>query len=127
MAYPSSHGSKIITWLLPCVCFLFLPFCLNAQCSNWTLSATNIKPSECVANGSFSVALAGTDLANLTNIQYSIPLTQGGFSVLANSSPHFSNIPPGTFTVKVDATCNSANVSKTTTVTIGGSYAPPTL
>lgn len=108
------------------VSFLVTPD-VTAQCNNWSVAIVNVQPSECIANGSFSVQLSGSDLANLSNIKYSIPLTQSGFSVQPNTSPDFANIPAGTFTVKVDANCGGGSVSKTTTVTVGGNYVSPGL
>lgn len=111
--------------------FVFLLFSIPgdcaAQCSSWTAAGINVKPSECIANGSFSIQLSGTDVPNLSNIKYSIPLTPGGFSVQPNSSPDFANIPAGTYTVKVEAICNSGNVSRTTQITVAGTYVSPAL
>ncbi len=80
-----------------------------------------------MANGSFSIQLSGSDVANLSNIKYSIPLTPLGFSVQPNSSPDFANIPAGTYTVKVEAHCGTGTTSKNTTVTVGGAYIQPAM
>jgi gliding motility-associated-like protein len=106
---------------------LFLSQNALSQCNNWNIVANNINPSYCIANGSFFIQLSGTDVPNLSNIKYSIPLTSLGFSVQPNSSPNFANIPAGTYTVKADANCSSGTISKTTTVVVGGSYTTPSL
>lgn len=100
---------------------------LSAQCSNWTAAAQLTTASICAANGSFSVSLSGPDVAGLSNIQYGIPLTASGFTVPLNNSPNFSAIPPGTYLVSIVANCGSGMVGKTCSITVPGTYTPPTL
>lgn len=99
----------------------------SAQCTDWNIAATNILQSNCQASGSFTINVMGNDAGNLTNLMYSIPPNPTGFTVIANNSPNFVNIPAGTYPVKVDAICNGSNVSKTTNVIISGSYLAPVL
>ncbi len=116
----------------PLFCLLFLlgnifPAISIAQCDNWKISPTLITTSLCAANGGFNVVLSGADASNVTNLQYGIPITPGGFSVPLNNAATFSNIPPGTYTVSAIGKCNGQEVGKNTTVTIPGSYIQPTL
>ncbi|PZF70897.1 T9SS type B sorting domain-containing protein [Taibaiella soli] len=95
-----------------------------AQCNNWSISAQAVTPSTCSSSGTFSVTLSGADVANLTNVQYGIPLTNG-FSVALNNSPNFSSIPPGTYPVNVVADCGGVQITKSTTVVVPGNYQLP--
>ncbi|XZF16371.1 gliding motility-associated C-terminal domain-containing protein [Chitinophagaceae bacterium MMS25-I14] len=114
-----------ILFLLIYVTF-FKPTHCAAQCNDWTISASLLAGSSCAANGSFSVSLSGTDVPNLTNIKYGIPLTAGGFSVPLNNSSVFNNIPPGTYEVSAVADCGGNSVGRSTHITIPGNYIAPT-
>ncbi len=108
------------------VCWIILSnINAHAQCNNWRPVATVITGANCTANGRFSVALTGPDAANLTNIQYGIPLTGSGFSVPLNNSALFTGIPPSTFTVSVVAQCGGTLVGKNTSISMPGSYTIP--
>jgi gliding motility-associated-like protein len=96
-----------------------------AQCSSWSASATLTAASSCAANGAFTVSLSGSDVANLSNIQYGIPLAPNGFALPLNSSPNFNNIPPGTYQVSVVADCGGVPVGRNTTIVVPGAYTPP--
>jgi len=104
---------------------LITPARISAQCYNWGASATLTAASFCAANGTFTVSLSGPDVANLTNIQYGIPIAPNGFSVPLNSSPNFTGIPPGTYQVSVVAACGGSPVGRNTTITVPGSYIAP--
>lgn len=111
----------------PILLFVFCAFIGSkgvAQCNNWSISAQLVTASTCASNGTFAVTLSGPDVANLTNIQYGIPITNG-YSVALNNSPNFSSIPPGTFTVSAVANCGGTQVGRNTTITVPGNYQPP--
>jgi|GEM_PF-1535177 len=98
-----------------------------AQCNDWSISAQVVSSSTCAANGSIQVTASGPDAANLTNIQYGIPLGNNGFSIPLNNSASLVSIPQGAYSVSAVATCNGTLVGKNTTVTMPGSYIPPIL
>lgn len=102
------------------------PANILAQCHNWTASATLVTSSSCAGNGSFVVTLSGPDVANLTNIQYGIPISANGFSVPLNNSPSFTGIPTGTFQVSVLGECGGTIVGKNLSIYIPGNYIAPT-
>jgi len=112
----------------PVLLFLVLLLCYkgNAQCNNWSASAQLVTASSCASNGTFNVTLSGPDVANLSNIQYGIPITNG-YSVALNNSPNFSSIPPGTYQVSVVANCGGTQVGKNTSINIPGNYVSPYL
>src|SRR4051812_5206168 len=97
-----SPQQKRIVFIL---CFFLSTYQPFAQCANWTISPQLITSSLCGANGSFSVVVSGADAANLSNLQFGIPLNANGFSVPLNNSASFSSIPSGTYTVSCIATC----------------------
>src|SRR5690606_13286247 len=86
-----------------------------------------VSGSNCAASGSFSVTASGADAANLSNIQYGIPLQPNGFSVPLNASALFQNIPSGNYPVSAIAQCGGSYVGKNTRVQIPGSYKAPLL
>ncbi|MEO6832029.1 MAG: hypothetical protein ABI378_06775, partial [Chitinophagaceae bacterium] len=100
---------------------------IQAQCSNWSISAQLTAAASCASNGAFSVTLHGIDVANLSNIQYGIPIAANGFSLPLNTSPNFTSIPPGVYQVSVVANCGSTIVGRNTTITIPGTYVVPTI
>ncbi|PZF70896.1 T9SS type B sorting domain-containing protein [Taibaiella soli] len=107
--------------------FLFaavISFKGKAQCNNWSISTQLVTAATCASNATFSLTVSGPDSANLTNIQYGIPLTNG-YSVALNNSPNFGGIPPGTYTVSAVATCGGTQVGKNTTTIVPGNYQPP--
>jgi len=98
-----------------------------SQCNNWNTTANLTLASTCAANGSFNVKISGPDSANLTSIQYGIPVSASGYTVPLNSSPVFSGVPAGTYTVSTVATCSGTLVGKNTTITVPGNYTPPSM
>lgn len=100
---------------------------LLAQCNNWNINAQLVSSSTCAANGNIQVLLSGTDVGNLSNIQYGIPIAGNGFSVPLNNSNNFYSVPPGTYQISAVAQCNGSLVGKNTTITIPGSYYVPTM
>lgn len=96
-----------------------------AQCRNWTATATLLTSSSCAGNGGFAVTLSGPDAANLSNIQYGIPISANGFSVPLNNSSSFTSIPPGGFQVSVLGECGGTIVGKNTYIYMPGNYIAP--
>ncbi len=113
-------------WILLMVIGIAMPLNVLSQCNNWSIASHLIASSSCAGNGSFSVTLSGTDLANLTDIQYGIPLSANGFSVPLNNAATFNNIPAGTYQVSAVAMCNGTYVGKNTSITVPGNYLPLT-
>lgn len=110
------------------ILFWFLPITKSrAQCSDWNISAQVITGSNCAAGGAFSVTVSGTDAANLSHIQYGIPLQPNGFSVPLNNSALFQNIASGSYQVSAIAQCGGSYAGKNTWVQIPGSYKAPSL
>src|SRR5215217_9290498 len=103
-----------VRWTIPVFFLIFLiaayPANTRAQCHNWTATATLVTSSSCAGNGSFVVTISGPDAANLSNLQYGIPLNANGFSVPLNNSPSFANIPAGGFQVSVLGECGGTIV-----------------
>ncbi len=120
-------GEKIRVGLWSFILMMVLPGTLWAQCNNWSISAHLIAASSCAGNGSSGVTISGPDAANITNLQYGIPLSANGFSVPLNNSSTFSNIPAGAYPVSVVGTCSGNFVGKTSRIVIPGSYTPPGL
>lgn len=119
---------KKTIYLFSLIVFFIQSFQAKAQSCDWSISTINIVQSTCEANGKFTIKISGAGASNLSDIKYSIPSTGlGSVEVYPNPDPNFTNLPKGTYTVKVDAFCNSTLVSKTTSVTVGGSYTSPTL
>jgi gliding motility-associated-like protein len=124
MSLADTHSRLLFITFLAC---LFMAQRSRAQCSNWKASAQLTAASTCASNGSFNVTLSGPDVANLSNIQYGIPISPNGFSVPLNSSPNFTSVPPGSYQVSVVADCNGSPVGRNTTITVPGTYTPPIL
>lgn len=93
---------------------------VQAQCT-WGFSTT-VVPSACPANGKITVTLTGANVGNLSDIRYSIQNSGGGYSVEANSSPVFENVPAGVHKVVVTAVCSETPVTQSADVTVGGNY-----
>ncbi|MBS1645369.1 MAG: gliding motility-associated C-terminal domain-containing protein [Bacteroidetes bacterium] len=96
-----------------------------AQCSNWGISVNTVTTATCAANGSFVVKMHGTDVANLSNIEFGIPTQPNGFSVPLNSDSNFRSIPQGTISVTAIASCGGTNVGRTIQVNVPGNYTLP--
>lgn len=113
--------SSIRTFLiLPALLLLFAGKA-KAQCE-WDI-ATDIDSSRCAASGTITVSLTGPNAGAVSNILYSLePLTSGGYSIPAGTSPDFENIPAGGYRVVVTGVCNNEAVSKSKDVTVPGNY-----
>lgn len=113
-------------WMLALFLMTLFPTAgLKAQCHNWSISAQMVSASTCAANGVFQVTVNGPDAPNLSNLQYGIPLTAGGFSVPLNNSSTLSSIPPGTYQVSAVASCGGTLVGKNTSIVVPGNYQSP--
>ncbi|MBF0575556.1 hypothetical protein [Dysgonomonas sp. GY617] len=112
------------------LCIVFTAQYIEAQdCTDVTLSATTA-PSDCQSNGSITVSLSGSSVANLVGIQYSVTSTTGSISVGPISSNVFNNLPSGTYRIEVVAVCSTSGrteVYRLDDVVIGGSYVEPRL
>ena len=95
------------------------------QCSNWYITTTVNAASSCSANAGFTVNLAGPDAANITNLQYGIPLGANGYGVPLNNSNVFSNMPAGYFQVSAVGSCGGNIVGRNGNVFVPGAYMPP--
>ncbi|MDR3328478.1 MAG: hypothetical protein LBS63_00010, partial [Prevotellaceae bacterium] len=118
---------RLFRFRIPLLCCLLAasaPTGAAAQCADWAVAVANVQPSSCFASGSFTVELSGSRLDSLSGIRYSLP----GVAAYAQgqTSPSFTNMPQGTYTVLVEAMCGAANVAKSAQVAVAGSYTPPT-
>lgn len=106
------------------LCLLAIPGIMHAQC-NWNIATPVTDSSRCAASGSISVSLTGSNVGSLSNIRYGLTSLSGGsFSIPLNASSSFSNVPAGTYEVRVIAFCNGQDMSKTVNVTVPGNYIP---
>ena len=92
---------------------------------------TAVTNSTCQSNGTIIVTLSG-DTTGLFTKQYSLqPSVAGGFSLPPTSGNVLTGIPPGTYTVSVNAFCDvlgQYSVMKTKqNVVVGGTYVVPQL
>lgn len=99
----------------------------TAQCNNWSISAGLVTSATCASNGSFRVLLHGPDTANLSSLQFGVPLTNDSLSVPLHASRDFQFIPPGTYQVSAVGYCNGQLVGRSTTVTVPGKYIAPSV
>jgi gliding motility-associated-like protein len=124
----SAAVTRSLSYCIICLLALLLgAMPATAQCLNWSAKAQLTTASTCASNGAFSVTLSGPDVANLSNIQFGIPIAANGYSVPLNSSPNFTGVPPGSYTVSVVADCNGNPVGRNATVVVPGNYVAPTL
>lgn len=123
----TSTRTPVRPYLIALLLLLSDTFRLSAQCTDWSISAQLVTSSTCAGNGTFNVTISGPDAANLSNIQYGIPIAANGFSVPLNNSASFSSIPPGIYQVSAVASCGGTFVGRNTSISVPGNYQPPIL
>lgn len=126
MTRTSTH-TPVRPYLIALLLLLSDTFRLSAQCTDWSISAQLVTSSTCAGNGTFNVTISGPDAANLSNIQYGIPIAANGFSVPLNNSASFSSIPPGIYQVSAVASCGGNFTGRNTTISMPGNYQSPQL